>query len=148
MKFPHQAFQHRSFLHRAFWNRPFQHGPFRHKIRKVVRKRSVLKRTVPKRTMREWAGTNAQHVPLVNIYELTKSKRYVSCIGFITTFCHLIFLICSQLILISMTISQGRHLNFILHLIIQMSEEIIFRFTVLNFGTVYPETLQIQHLSQ
>ena len=47
-----------------------------------------------------------------------------------------------------MTISQGRHLNFTLHPIIQMSEQIVFRFTVLNFGTVFPKTLQIQHISQ
>ena len=50
-----------------------------------------------------------------------------------------------------MTISQGRHLNFTLHLTIQMSEHIVFRFTVQNFGTVYsnfPKTLQIQHISQ
>ena len=47
-----------------------------------------------------------------------------------------------------MTMSQGRHLNFTLHPIIQMSEQIVFRFTVLNFGTVYSKTLQIQHLSQ
>ena len=80
--------------------------------------------------------------------KLTKFKRYVLCIGFITTFCHLIFLICSQLMLISMTISQGRNLNFTLYPIIQMSEQIVFRFMILNFGTVYPKTLQIQHLSQ
>ena len=47
-----------------------------------------------------------------------------------------------------MTISQGRHLNFTLHPIIQISAQIVFRFMVLNFGTVYPKTLQIQHLSQ
>ena len=47
-----------------------------------------------------------------------------------------------------MTISQGRHLNFTLHAIIQMSEQIVFRFMVLNFGIVYPKTLQIQHLFQ
>ena len=29
-----------------------------------------------------------------------------------------------------------------------MSEQIVFRFTVLNFRTVYSKTLQIQHLSQ
>ena len=47
-----------------------------------------------------------------------------------------------------MTISQGSHLNFTLHLTIQMSEHIVFRFMVLNFETVYPKTLQIQHPSQ
>ena len=47
-----------------------------------------------------------------------------------------------------MTISQGSHLNFTLHLTIQMSEHIVFRFMVLNFETVYPMTLQIQHPSQ
>ena len=38
--------------------------------------------------------------------------------------------------------------KFPLHPTIEMSEQIVFRFMVLNFGTVYPQTLQFQHLSQ
>ena len=47
-----------------------------------------------------------------------------------------------------MTISQGSHLNFTLHLTIQLSEHIVCRFMVLNYETVYQKTLQIQHPSQ
>ena len=46
-----------------------------------------------------------------------------------------------------MTISQGRHLNSTLHPTIQMSEQTVFRFMVLSFGTVYPKTSDSASLS-